>query len=179
MGRFLRGIDLREHGSGNLGAANTFRVLGARAAIPVLLFDVGKGLVAVLIFPRFAGGGSYFELLAALAVVLGHSYSLFVGFAGGKGVGTTAGVFIALAPVAVGMCFVLWLAVLLATRIVSLASIVASAFLPVFILAANRLMLANNHPSVAILGLAVAVFVIAKHRSNISRLRQGKEKRLF
>ena len=93
MGRLARGIDLREHGSGNLGAANTFRVLGSRAAVPVLLFDIGKGFFAVWYLSGFGGTAIWFSLIAAVSVVIGHNYSVFVRFSGGKGVGTTAGAF--------------------------------------------------------------------------------------
>jgi glycerol-3-phosphate acyltransferase PlsY len=179
MGKLLRGIDLREHGSGNLGAANTFRVLGFKAALPVLLFDVGKGFVAVWYFSRLGGGGIGFALMAALAVVLGHNYSVFVGFSGGKGVGATAGAFIALAPAALGMCFALWVIVLLVSRIVSVASLVSAAFLPFSIPLANRLFASDTHYSVTILACAVAVFVFVKHGPNIRRLRDGSEKRIF
>lgn len=178
-GRLARGIDLREHGSGNLGAANAFRVLGFWAALPVLFFDIGKGFAAVFFFPRFAGGGAALALVAALAVVLGHNYSLFVRFSGGKGVGTTAGAFLALAPAATTMCFALWISALLATRIVSVASIAAAAFLPVSILIAERAFGHRTHPAVAIIACAVAVIVIVKHRSNMARLRAGTEKRIF
>ncbi len=178
-GRLLRGIDLREHGSGNLGAANAFRVLGFTAALPVLLFDIGKGFAAVYLFPRLGGGGTVLALAAALAVVLGHNYSVFMRFSGGKGVGTTAGAFLALAPAATALCFALWLAMLLATRIVSVASIAAAAFLPVSIAFANRFLGARTHYAVTILAAAVAVIVIVKHRSNIARLREGAEKRIF
>ena len=178
-GRWLRGIDLREHGSGNLGAANAFRVLGFGAAVPVLLFDVGKGFAAVFLFPRFLGGGTALALLAALAVVLGHNYSLFVRFSGGKGVGTTAGAFLALAPAATGMCLILWIATLLATRIVSVASIAGAAFLPFSIAIADRAFGRHTHYAVTVLACAVAIIVIVKHRSNIARLRTGTEKRLF
>lgn len=179
MGRLLRGIDLREHGSGNLGAANTFRVLGLKAALPVLLFDVGKGFVAVWLFSRLGGGGIAYTLLAALSVVIGHNYSVFVRFSGGKGVGTTAGAFLALAPAALGMCFALWVLALLVSRIVSVASMTAAAFLPFSILIANHFFGAGTHFAVTVLACAVAAFVLIKHRSNIRRLREGTEKRIF
>jgi glycerol-3-phosphate acyltransferase PlsY len=179
MGKLLRGIDLREHGSGNLGAANTFRVLGFGAALPVLLFDIGKGFVAVHFLSRLGGPGTGFALLAALVVVIGHNYSVFVRFSGGKGVGATAGAFLALAPYAVGMCFVLWALTLLATRIVSVASMVSAAFLPVSILLANRLFGTDVQYSIMILAVAAAAVVFVKHRSNMRRLRDGTEKRIF
>ena len=179
MGKLLKGIDLREHGSGNLGAANAFRVLGFKAALPVLLFDIGKGFVAVHYFSRFAGPGTIFALLAALVVVIGHNYSVFVRFSGGKGVGATAGAFLALAPQAVGMCLALWIISLLITRIVSIASMVSAAFLPVSVPLANRVFGAHVHYSVGILAVAAAVVVFVKHRPNIKRLREGTEKRIF
>ena len=179
MGKLLKGIDLREHGSGNLGAANAFRVLGFNAALPVLLFDIGKGFVAVHYFSRFAGTGTLFALLAALVVVIGHNYSVFVRFSGGKGVGATAGAFLALAPQAVGMCLALWIISLLITRIVSIASMVSAAFLPVSVPLANRVFGAHVHYSVGILAVATAVVVFVKHRPNIRRLREGTEKRIF
>jgi len=179
MGKLVRGIDLREHGSGNLGAANSFRVLGTKAAMPVLLFDIGKGFISVRYFADLGGSSFAYALLAAFVVVLGHSYSLFVGFSGGKGVGTSAGAFLALAPHATAVCFTLWLIVLLVTRIVSLASLVAAVLLPPAILVSNRIFNSETHRSILILSIAVAVLLIYTHRSNIRRLREGKEKKIF
>jgi len=179
MGKLLKGIDLREHGSGNLGAANTFRILGAKAAVPVLLFDVGKGFIAVKYFSDFGGDAFYFPLVAAFFVVFGHNYSVFVRFSGGKGVGATTGAFIALAPFAVLLSFILWVVVLLVSRIVSLASMIAAAFLPFAILISNRLLGADTHISITVLATVVAIVVIYKHKSNIRRLREGTEKRIF
>ena len=179
VGRLFRGIDLREHGSGNLGTANTFRVLGIGAAVPVLLFDIGKGYIAVRYFAEFGGPSVFFSLLAAFAVVLGHNYSIFVRFSGGKGVGTSLGAFLALAPQAAGMCFLLWLVLLLVFRIVSIASIVGAVFLPVAILISNRFFGSDTHYSVLALAIAVAVLVLYKHLSNIRRLREGTESRIF
>jgi glycerol-3-phosphate acyltransferase PlsY len=179
VGKLFRGIDLREHGSKNLGAANTFRVLGTRFAVPVLLFDVLKGFVAAYYFSRFGGSGFAFPLLAALSVVLGHNYSAFVRFAGGKGVATTAGAFLALAPYAVLMCFALWAIVLLVSRIVSVASLAGAIFLAPAILISNRFFGTRIHPSIIALAAVAAVLVVYKHRSNIRRLLRGEEKRIF
>ncbi|UCF05439.1 MAG: glycerol-3-phosphate 1-O-acyltransferase PlsY [bacterium] len=179
MGKLVRGIDLRDHGSGNLGAANTFRVLGTKAALPVLIFDIGKGFIAVQFFSKFGGTSFAYALLAAFVVVLGHNYSLFVGFSGGKGIGTTSGVFLALAPHAVGICFGLWIVALLMTRIVSVASLVAAIALPLAILFSNRAFDAEIHGSILVLSIAVVILVIYKHRSNIRRLREGTEKKIF
>ncbi len=179
MGKIARGIDLREHGSGNLGAANTFRVLGRRAAVPVLLFDIGKGFFAVWFVSGSMDGAIWFSLLAAVSVVIGHNYSVFVRFSGGKGVGTTAGAFLALAPYAVLICVVIWIVTLLLTRIVSLASMVAAVLLPVSVYLSNLFLGAETHGSVLLLSIVVAVLVIYKHRPNIQRLREGSEKKIF
>jgi glycerol-3-phosphate acyltransferase PlsY len=179
MGKLARGIDLRQHGSGNLGAANTFRVLGAKAAIPVLLFDIGKGFVAVWYLSKLGNGTIWYALMAAVAVVIGHNYSVFVRFSGGKGVGTTAGAFLALAPQAVAACVAVWLIALFATKIVSVASMAAAVLLPVAIYLLNVFIDANTHYSVFLLSIVVAILVIYKHRSNIRRLREGSEKRIF
>ena len=179
MGRLVRGIDLRQHGSGNLGAANAFRVLGTRAALPVLLFDIGKGFVAVRYLAGLGGPGFGFALLATFMVVLGHNYSVFVGFSGGKGVGTTFGAFLALAPHAIIMCLTLWLILLLTTRIVSVASIVGAIFLPFAALVSNRMFDTDVHYSIIVLSAIVAGLVVYKHRSNIARLRSGCERKIF
>ncbi|MBN2069820.1 MAG: glycerol-3-phosphate 1-O-acyltransferase PlsY [Candidatus Krumholzibacteriota bacterium] len=179
MGRLMKGIDLRGFGSGNLGAANTFRVLGAKAAIPVLLIDIGKGFLAVRIVSFLGLEHFVFSLLAALIVILGHNYSVFVNFSGGKGVGTTTGAFAALAPLAVGICFVIWLIILLIFRIVSVASILSSSMLPVMILVTDRYMGQGTHVSIFYLSIFVALMVIYKHRSNIKRLIKGEEGKIF
>jgi len=179
MGKLLRRIDLREHGSGNLGAANAFRVLGFKAALPVLLFDIGKGFVAVEYFSRFGGTGIGFAILAALVVVAGHNYSVFVRFSGGKGVGATAGAFLALTPYAVGLCVLLWIVILLATRIVSIASMASAAFLPFSIPVADRLFGTDSSYWITIFGIVAAAVVIIKHRGNIVRIREGTERRIF
>ena len=179
MGRLLRGIDLREHGSGNLGAANTFRVLGARAAVPVLLFDVGKGFLAVKLLSMAGIHSIELTLVAALIAILGHNYSIFVRFSGGKGVGTTSGVFLAMSPLAVGICFLVWLVMLLSFRIVSLASMAAAASLPPAIIMTNRFAGSDTHTYVIILSIVVALLVIYKHRPNIQRLREGTETKIF
>ena len=179
MGRLVRGVDLREHGSGNLGAANTFRVLGPKAAVPVLLFDIGKGFIAVWFLSKIGDGNIWFTMLAAVTVVLGHNYSIFLSFSGGKGVGTTAGAFLALAPQALIICISIWIIMLLITRIVSLASMIAALLLPVSVLLSDRLFGTETHFLILVLSILVALLVIYKHRPNIRRLREGSEKRIF
>ena len=179
IGKILKGIDLRDHGSGNLGAANTFRILGAKAAIPVLIIDIGKGFLAVKLVSIFGVDNSIFIAFAALLAVLGHNYSIFVRFSGGKGVGTTTGVFLAITPIAVAICLVIWTVLLFSTRIVSLASITAASFLPISLLLMQFLFGLETDISVIVLSMIVALAVLYKHRSNIKRLMVGKEKRIF
>ncbi|HSJ26522.1 MAG TPA: glycerol-3-phosphate 1-O-acyltransferase PlsY [Longimicrobiales bacterium] len=173
VGRAVKGIDLREHGSGNLGATNAFRVLGWRAASPIFIADILKGFVPAFWFPRLDGMETMplWALAYGTAAVIGHVFSIFVGFRGGKGVATAAGVFLALAPVAVLGGFLVWAGIVFATGYVSLASVTAAALLPVFVLLAGR--------DVSVLALAVvlATFVIYAHRTNIRRLLRGEEHR--
>jgi glycerol-3-phosphate acyltransferase PlsY len=171
-GKLARGIDLREHGSGNLGATNTFRVLGAKVAAPVMLFDVLKGWAPAALFPLWDSSPLWSWALAyGAAAIVGHVFSLYMRFKGGKGVATAAGVFLALAPAAVGVGLLAWLLVLGVTRMVSAASITAA----VALLAA--LVLTEGRPAVLALGVAVAAFVIYAHRANIGRILRGEEHR--
>lgn len=171
-GRWTRGIDLREHGSGNLGATNTFRVLGARIAAPVMVIDVAKGIIPAAFFPLWDGSGDWSWALAyGGAAIVGHVFPVYMRFRGGKGVATAAGVFLAIAPKAVLPAVVAWIVLLKLSRMVSLASITAAVTL------IAGLLVAEDRPAVLALGIAVAVFVIYAHRSNISRIMKGQEHR--
>ena len=171
-GRLTRGIDLREHGSGNLGATNTFRVLGAAIAAPVMIVDILKGWFPVAFFPLWDGSPQWtWALVYGASAIFGHVFSVFTRFQGGKGVATAAGVFLALAPLAVGIALAVWLTALLIWRMVSLASILAAVTLMIVLL------VADPRPSVLGLGIAVATFVVYAHRSNISRILRGEEYR--
>lgn len=171
VGRVARGIDLREHGSGNLGATNAFRVLGWRLALPVLVFDVFKGWLPTYLFPTLDNAGPPWAFAYGVAAIVGHVYSVFVRFRGGKGVATSAGVFLALAPVAVGVGLAIWLAIVFTTRIVSLASIIAAVALPLTVYALH------GPTTVFWVSAGLAAFVIYAHRSNIRRLLKGEEHR--
>lgn len=170
--RLARGQDLRKLGSGNLGATNLFRVLGWKYAVPVGLFDVLKGLVPVAVFGPRAGGGEWTPLLLGITAVAGHVFSMFVGFRGGKGVATGAGVVLGLAPWAVLVAFGIWLLVVRATGYVSLASMIAAASLP----PAAWLLHPDRRDLVAPL-LALALVIIVLHRTNLRRLLDGTEHR--
>lgn len=166
----MRGIDLRREGSGNLGATNTFRVLGWRAATPVFIVDIFKGFFPTYFFPRWDHSDAALLALAyGAAAIIGHVFSVYVRFKGGKGVATSAGVLLALAPVGLLAGFVVWGAIVFATGYVSLGSIVAAAVVPVVIF------IQQGASPVFFLALALAIFVILKHRANIRRLVRGEE----
>lgn len=173
VGRSVHGIDLRKHGSGNLGATNAFRVLGWRAALPVIIVDVGKGWVPAAFFPLWDGAAPLEWALAyGAAAILGHVLSVFVAFRGGKGVATSAGVFMALAPWAALIGAVVWTVVVVLTRTVSLGSLLAAVVLPIAVFA-------TGEPRFELwLSLALSAFVIYAHRSNIRRLLRGEESRI-
>lgn len=173
MGRLVRGIDLRDHGSGNLGATNTFRVLGWRAAVPVMVVDITKGWVPTALFPLWDGATSgYWALAYGAAAILGHLFSVFVRFKGGKGVATSAGVFLALAPWAVLIGFVVWGVTVVLTRMVSLGSLLAALTLPVAVF------VTNEPRPIFWVSIALSLLIIYAHRENIRRLVSGTEKRL-
>jgi len=172
VGKLTRGIDLRQHGSGNLGATNAYRVLGWKAATPIFIVDIAKGFVPVYLFPQIDGSNAAGWALAYGAVaIFGHVFSIYVGFRGGKGVATGAGVFLALAPLAVLAGLIVWAALAFGTGYVSLASIAAVVVLPIAV--------AFTVPSrsVLLLALGLAIFVIWAHRANVKRLLRGEEHR--
>jgi acyl phosphate:glycerol-3-phosphate acyltransferase len=180
-----RGIDLRKHGSGNLGATNVFRVLGARTGILVFAFDMAKGALPVLLLPGLVasrgtvggpGGGNVAvvtAILCGVAAIAGHVRPVFLRFGkGGKGVATAAGVFVALAPAATLLALAVFIATVLASGYVSLASLVAAATLPVLLA-----ILAGPMAPLTLVSIVIATFVIWMHRANIGRLRRGEEHR--
>ncbi len=171
-GKFFRGIDLRQHGSGNLGATNLYRTLGARYAIPVGVFDMAKGAVPVMLIAPLASGSRYFAILCGIMAVVGHVFSVFVHFRGGKGVATASGVMLGLTPWAVLVSLAVWLIVVRASGYVSLGSMVGAIVLPV---AAWLL-----HPlqrDIIWIQILVALAIIWLHRANIRRLLAGTENR--
>ncbi|PYP57496.1 MAG: acyl-phosphate glycerol 3-phosphate acyltransferase [Gemmatimonadetes bacterium] len=173
-GRVGRGIDLRAHGSKNLGATNVYRILGWKYAIPVALFDIAKGAIPVLFFSQWAGAAQHPWLPVVLggAAVLGHMFSPYVSFKGGKGVATAAGMFLALAPVAVLLAILVWVLSLWLTGYVSLSSIVAVLTVPVSIS-----LLQPGSPYTFWASVALVALIIFAHRRNISRLVAGTENR--
>jgi len=173
VSRFIAGIDLRKQGSGNLGATNLYRVLGWKYALPVALFDIAKGAIPVLVVAPRASDSQLFAMACGVAAIVGHVFSVFVGFKGGKGVATAAGVMLGLTPLALGAAALVWAVVVLLTGYVSLGSIAAALVLPV----AVYLLEDSVRPELLWVDIAIAVGVILLHRRNIQRLLKGTEHR--
>lgn len=181
LGRALKGIDLREHGSGNAGATNAFRVLGKPIGTVVLILDMLKGFLAVnlvLLQHEIDPGSEAWMLLKiglGLLAVAGHIFPVFAGFRGGKGVATITGIALALHPFAALAAMGIYLLVFLVTRISALGSLLAVLTYPVWIIWVFR----SEYLSIRIFSLVVVVLVLITHRSNILRLVRGEEKSLF
>ncbi|MCC6953911.1 MAG: glycerol-3-phosphate 1-O-acyltransferase PlsY [Deltaproteobacteria bacterium] len=169
-----RGINIREHGSGNIGATNVRRTLGKKAGAVTFIFDVSKGLFAVLLPTWFSQHPDSIAIASTcgFASLLGHCYSPFVRFNGGKGVATGFGVFLALAPVAALVAILGFIASFRVTRIVSLSSLTgAGAFLTLICFGLPR----QYHPSVWLFGVLSALLIVLRHKENIRRLIAGTE----
>jgi acyl phosphate:glycerol-3-phosphate acyltransferase len=170
LGR-LRGVDIRQHGSGNAGGTNALRTQGWKFALGTVLIDVGKGVLAVWLARRFGGGVDWLPWAAGFVAVLGHVWPAFHGFRGGKGAGTLVGALLMLWPVAVPVLIGVWLLLLTATGYVGLSTVVAAAGLvPLTLLTqgdALRLVFAS----------VLALFILFTHRSNVARLLAGTESR--
>jgi glycerol-3-phosphate acyltransferase PlsY len=164
------GVDIRESGSGNIGATNAYRTLGKKIGIMTLVGDCLKGVLPVLA-AKYLGGGEGLVALTGLAAFLGHVYTVFLGFKGGKGVATALGVFLAVSPLSVLCALAVFVPVVWIWRYVSLGSILAAAVVP-FVVA-----LIERQPYLTGMAVVIAVVVIAKHRENIQRLREGTERK--
>jgi glycerol-3-phosphate acyltransferase PlsY len=173
VGRAFYGVDLRQEGSGNLGATNVFRILGWRAAVPVVLFDVAKGWIPVGLLAPLVGADFRWTLAFGAAAILGHMFSFWVGFKGGKGVATSAGVFLGLAPWAVLGSFVVWAVLTFSSGYVSLGSLGAAVILPVLIALTPH----RGGAGLTAFAVVLAVFVVWAHRANVRRLLRGEENR--
>ncbi|MCR4391300.1 MAG: glycerol-3-phosphate 1-O-acyltransferase PlsY [Candidatus Acetothermia bacterium] len=177
----LRGVDIREHGSGNVGGTNAVRVLGWKLGLPVMVVDVVKGYLAGAWLPRLPLPGTpdpvYLALAAGLAAVLGHVFSPYLRFRGGKGVATGAGVLLALTPIPVAICAALFLLLALGSGMVSVGSLGAAAALPLTVFLLGRYAGAAVPPAIQWLTVGLALFVVFTHRTNIRRLLAGRENR--
>ena len=167
----LHGIDIRNYGSKNIGTTNVFRTVGPTTAVMVLLCDMLKGIIAVALVNHFFHNPEL-DVVSALGALLGHNYSLFLGFKGGKGVATGLGLLVFLMPKVAGTVFLVWLVLVLITRFVSLGSIVAAIIVPV-------LAYVLDYSSEYILfGVLTSAFVTYRHKSNIIRLMSGTENKI-
>ena len=181
VGRFAGGVDLREHGSGRIGATNALRTVGLAGAMATFALDVGKGLVAVLLVRWLyradpAGSLDWVAAAAGIAAVGGHIRSVFIGFRGGRGVATFAGAMLATAPLVLAIVVPVFAAIAWRTRYVSLGSLTASMLAP---LAAAVLAAFGQATWAAVaLGVGGAALVTAAHADNIARLRVGTERRI-
>ncbi len=180
VGRLAGRIDIREHGSGNMGATNAFRVLGWRWGLVVGLFDLAKGYLPVLLLPAlFDPTGNYdplyLELGYGLCAIIGHIFTVFARFRGGKGVLTGLGVLLAIAPLEAGITILVFVAVFLVTRIVSLGSLLATAALCGVLFFERYAMQLAVRLELILTCLLLLIIVLVTHRSNIKRLLKGTE----
>jgi acyl phosphate:glycerol-3-phosphate acyltransferase len=181
VGKIFHGVDIRDHGSGNAGATNVIRVLGWKTGIPVMIIDIAKGWLAAYLPVLFAlaekGSGQLtgIQILTGLAAIVGHVYPVLAGFRGGKGVGTTFGVLLALHPLLTVSCLAVFLAVLLITGYVSVSSMSAGMAFPIL------LFTLFHTPSLLfrIFSIFVAFALILTHRKNIKRLIDGEESKFI
>lgn len=180
-GKLFHGIDVRKHGSGNAGATNTIRVLGWTTGIPVLLLDIGKGLLAASLpaILNLAPSGSAelvnMQIITGMIAIVGHVFPVFAGFKGGKGVASTFGVLLSLHPQVTLLCMAVFLAVLLITGYVSVSSITAGIAFPLILL------VFFDTPSLMfrIFSVLIALALIVTHKKNIARLLNGEENRFL
>ena len=176
MVRLVKGIDIRNYGSGNVGATNVMRVLGPTVGITTLAIDVLKGYTVVSLLPPWVCAGSehlpLWQILSSISVIAGHNWMIFLRFRGGKGVATTAGAFLALAPAASLCAIGVWVIIVALTRYVSLGSILAGVSLPLFML------LFRQPFSYVWFSLILALALTLKHRGNLRRLITGTERKI-
>ncbi len=176
IGKYFYKIDVREYGSGNAGATNTFRVLGKKAGIPVLVIDVLKGFAAVSLahFSVYENGTNNFinlQLVFGIASLVGHIFPLFASFRGGKGIATLLGIILAVHPPAALISIAIFVLVLLVSSYVSLSSMVAAVAFPIIVIVVFKITV----PSLVIFSILIAIMVLITHQKNIERLLRKEE----
>ncbi|WP_405758817.1 glycerol-3-phosphate 1-O-acyltransferase PlsY [Anaerovibrio slackiae] len=171
LGKAIWGVDLRQHGSKNIGATNAWRTIGKAGGISIFALDFLKGAVSAYLGLHL-GGSELAGVLCGILAIAGHSWSVFLSFKGGKGVATGLGVIAALMPMVTLIVFAVWFAIVYFTGYVSLGSIVGAALVPILTL------FFGLHTEFLILGLIAAVFIIYRHKSNIERLLNGTESKI-
>jgi acyl phosphate:glycerol-3-phosphate acyltransferase len=183
IGRTFYGIDVREYGSGNAGATNTFRVLGKKAGIPVMLIDIAKGFTATnlaFIIGTSITGGPHshyinYQLALGIAAVMGHLFPVFAGFRGGKGIATLFGMVLAVNLPAALLCVIVFIVVLLITRYVSLSSIFGGF---TYLVGVSLIYNKNTNNMVVIFGMCICLLILVTHQKNIERLLKGTESKV-
>jgi glycerol-3-phosphate acyltransferase PlsY len=176
---FTRGEDVRNIGSGGIGATNVTRRAGVKGGVLTYILDVAKGAAGVLLMRTMAGDDYFWIGAAAIAAIVGHVFPVFLGFRGGKGVATGVGVYLALAPFAVLPTLVLWALIVYVSRYVSLGSIIATAAVPLWTLLYYGFVQPSPHlRALLIIGVAGCALIVATHRENISRLLHGAENKI-
>ena len=172
VGKLFKKIDIREHGSGNIGATNAFRILGPLLASLVVIGDIGKGIFSIYLVQYFNIDNLLILTIAGLAVICGHDWSLFLGFKGGKGIATTFGVVFALNPTISILALIIWGVVVITTRYVSLSSIFAVISIFIFTI------LFKQPYEYIIFSAIIMILGIFKHKENIERLKSKKERKI-
>lgn len=191
VGKLTKGIDVREHGSGNAGTTNTFRVLGVPAGITVFVMDFMKGFVpsfwlSTYAFDLFSGPlapplwdvEAFLKIACGMFAVIGHMFPIFAKFKGGKGAATSAGMLFGIEPVSIGISFALFGVIILVTRYVSLASITATVLYPINLLVMRFFLGQEVDGSIIVFAIIIAAGIIYKHKSNIKRLWEGTENKV-
>lgn len=191
VGKIFKGIDIRNYGSGNLGSTNAFRVLGIPLGILVQLMDISKGLIAVLVvtnifYPNLPFTNytpfediTVLRIIAGISAILGHTFSIFVNFKGGKGINTALGMLISLAPIEVGISVGFFILTVLSSGYVSLGSIVASLIFPLIMFIRENIFDVEiyGYNTLIFFSIGISILLIYNHRDNIKRLLYGKENR--
>lgn len=171
LGKGIWGVDLRKHGSNNIGATNAWRIIGKKAGVSIFLLDMVKGVIGAGL-GIFYAGSPLAGVLCGILAVIGHSWSIFLGFKGGKSVSTGLGVLMMLMPKVAFIVFLVWLAVVFVTQYVSLGSIIGAALVPVLAYIFSMPM------EYFVFGVLAAVFIIYRHKANIDRLLHGRENKI-
>jgi glycerol-3-phosphate acyltransferase PlsY len=192
VARISRGIDIRQFGSGNAGGTNVIRVLGWKLGVFVIVIDMAKGLFSTMVISRMMFGSIPFDnatpfddftvvqIIAGCAAILGHVWTLFAGFRGGKGIATAGGMLIGIAPVEVAVSFGVFLIVFLLSHYVSLGSLSAAVAFPLTMFTRENIFLVDiqGYRTLIYFGVAISLLIIYTHRSNIGRLLKGTENRI-
>ncbi len=192
VARRMRGIDIRQHGSGNAGGTNAIRVLGWKAGVLVILMDMAKGLIATMLVSRLMYGPIPFEngtpfddftvvqIIAGCSAILGHVWTLFAGFRGGKGIATAGGMLLGVAPIEVAVAFGVFLVVFMISQYVSLGSLSAAVAFPLTMFFRENIFMVDvrGYNTLIFFSMAISLLIFYTHRSNILRLLRGTENRI-